>query len=320
MLKKKLLIGLIIIISLSLGSMPFFAEAKTDIIEISQCNYNIQVSIAFDFEDSIINTETLINTWHKGMSEIWNDPDASKNFTIGCNANFDFNLIEVAQDKKCLDYPDYHCIKIVASEYNGRGNTADATLVLPNTDKNSWGEWSSRVNEYQAAHEAGHMMGLGEDYHYDLINGEELWVNDNYQSSGPQSIMAQTWDDVAALSEHTYQIIEQAGFELPAFVINENSKFLINIEKNIISLDKAAFYPSPTGQIIYTDRINPKELAGKLIKGESDSAVYLVDSNGKLRWVSNEKVAIEKFGNNWSSHIIWFNDSIIFTYQFDDPV
>jgi len=312
MLTKKIIIFFILVFVVqSLIMLP--ANAKTFVIAKAECVYEIQINIVFDFMDQPAQEQAdfLLAKWQQGMEQVWNNSNA-QNFATGCAAQYIFDLQIMSKGKSCLDYPEYHCIEVVSDETNKRGYIADASLAIANSQQNSYGQWTSSASGFNAAHEVGHMMGLGEDYHYEMVNGQNKWVNDNYKTIGVQSIMAQTWGRVSAFPEHSKQIINQAGFAI--------NPLIINLDQQIQSLNKAEYYSSPLGPKVYTDRILPQELAGKLIKGESDSAVYLVDQAGKLRWVSSEKTAQDLFGLNWAKNIIWFSDSIIFTYQFADPV
>ncbi|MFC1598476.1 reprolysin-like metallopeptidase [Patescibacteria group bacterium] len=288
-------------------------NAQTTVSQSNDCHYQIKVKIVFDFIDqqSQEQADFLIDKWQQGMDSVWN-AQSSESFALGCTAKYLFDLQKMKKGTSCADYAEYHCIEVIAGDYNIRGNIADASLSIANQQENSHGQWAITAGALNAAHEVGHMMGLDEDYHYEGMNGENRWVNDNYKNGRVQSIMAQTWGSVTAFAEHSRQIISQAGFEIKPIAIN--------LVQPVIGLAQVDYYSSPAGPRIYADRISPQELAGKLIKGESDSAVYLVDSQGDLRWVSSEKVALDLFGLNWSEHIIWFSDSIIFTYQFTDPI
>ncbi len=74
------------------------------------------------------------------------------------------------------------------------------------------------------------------------------------------------------------------------------------------------------GKKIFTDRPDPIKIVGAMVKGETDPATYIVDSDGKLRWIKTEVVAKRLFGTTWDSNITWFNDSIIYTYQFGNVI
>ncbi|MFC1599021.1 hypothetical protein ACFL2U_03400 [Patescibacteria group bacterium] len=71
---------------------------------------------------------------------------------------------------------------------------------------------------------------------------------------------------------------------------------------------------------IYTDRPDPKTLIGNIVKGETDPATYTVDNQGELRWIRGENVAKRLYGQDWDSEIIWFSDSIIYTYKFGESI
>lgn len=79
-------------------------------------------------------------------------------------------------------------------------------------------------------------------------------------------------------------------------------------------------YVGMYGRTVYTDRPDPLKIVGAMIKGETDPATYIVDIDGKLRWIKTEDVAKRLFGVNWDSYITWFNDSIIYTYYFGDTI
>ena len=76
------------------------------------------------------------------------------------------------------------------------------------------------------------------------------------------------------------------------------------------------YYIGQYGKKVYTDRPKPENMIGALVKGETDPATYIVDTDAKLRWLKTEDVAYRLFGDGWDQIIIWFNDSIIYTYEF----
>jgi len=285
--------------------------AKTFIGQDNICHYNVKVNIVFDFKDQSAKKQAdfLLDKWQKSLDQIWNGSYGSKTFGAA-SVDFIFNLKQMLAGESCLDYPNYHCIDIVSGKINQRGNVADALVVAANSSKNSWGEWSTNINDLNVAHEAGHMMGLGEEYHYEVINGQDQWVNDNYKKSGPQSIMAQTWGNVTAFREQTKQIIEQAGFQASDSCWG-NERFAF---KSLIN----EYYSAP----LAGDDVRPEisSLIGSIIKGQTDPAVYLVDQDGKLRHLANETVAKKLLGANWQTYIISFNDAIIYTYEIGEPI
>lgn len=86
------------------------------------------------------------------------------------------------------------------------------------TQQSTGGEWDDQDTKNHAAHETGHLMGLNDEYHYEDVDGDgdDDYVNDNPQPEDLQSIMAQTWENVAPLQEHIDEIINLAGVNCPA--------------------------------------------------------------------------------------------------------
>ncbi len=215
MIKKhswKILLGAVIIITAFLFADS--SQAKTIITKTADFGYEIKVKVVFDFQDAEAKKQAddLLIKWQEGMTNVWNNKYCTKVYTDNSSdIVYTFELLKMESGKECSDYPDYHCISVVSSEKNKRGNLADVTFSLPNSDKNSTGEWTIQTSERAAAHEAGHMMGLADEYHYEYANGEKKWISDNLKESGEQSIMAQTWGTVTALSFEINKILKNAG-------------------------------------------------------------------------------------------------------------
>ncbi|MCX6745442.1 MAG: hypothetical protein NTX00_00310 [Candidatus Parcubacteria bacterium] len=290
------------------------ALAQTEINQQDKCSYNITIKMVFDFKDEKAKTlaDSLLLEWADGMNEIWNGNYGSKISSDSHLINYNFVLEKMVEGKTCFDYPQDHCISVISSEVNQRGNRADVAMASANNFSNSQGEWTIATTGLNAAHEAGHLMGLKDEYHYETIGAEKKWVNDNYKESGPQSIMAQTWGEVSAFSEQVDEIIKSANINLPANeTCSQNDTFLW---QGLVS----KFYSAPIK--INENRPEPKQLSGALVKGETDLAVYLVDQEGKLRHLANEQVAEKIAGQDWSEKMIVFSDAIIYTYQFGQTI
>ncbi|MBD3360060.1 MAG: hypothetical protein GF365_05150 [Candidatus Buchananbacteria bacterium] len=195
---------------------PQQLNAKTIITEKDGCFYEIKVKIVFDFQYQLSQSETekILTDWRKAMSGVWNGVFGSTILNDQCFVYYDFELVEMGKGKICNDYPEFHCISVIDDQFNSRNHLADATIVKANSFQNSWGEWTNQIEPLIAAHEVGHMMGLSDEYEYKIAGQEKDLVNLNYRKIGPQSIMAQTWGEVAAFKEHSLRILKLANIDI----------------------------------------------------------------------------------------------------------
>lgn len=207
----KLKLNIVLKICLIFAAIFFLtpdAKARTLLNKKDVYNYEFNVKIVFDFQKEAKDQALrLLTLWEQGMHNVWNANYRTANYQQDILLKYRFELIAMAADKTCQDYSDYHCFTVVNSKLNQRGNLADTLLVSLNSQQNSAGEWTTMTTGLAAAHEAGHLLGLADEYHYDHNAEASVWVNDNYQASGQQSIMAQTWNESAALPEHTLKIL-----------------------------------------------------------------------------------------------------------------
>ena len=216
MLKRILQAGLALILFGFLIFYPSKIAAKTIIEEKADCYYKIKVKIVFDFKYQLtqLEAEKILTDWYKAMTSVWNGVWGSTILSDQCLAYYDFELVKMRQNKTCADYPEFHCISVIDEQYNARGYLADATITAANSQQNSWGEWTKEMRPIIAAHEVGHMMGLEDEYDYQIASQQKGFINQNYKNIGPQSIMAQTWDNIAAFTEHSLAILAKAGIKL----------------------------------------------------------------------------------------------------------
>lgn len=73
---------------------------------------------------------------------------------------------------------------------------------------------------------------------------------------------------------------------------------------------------------IFTDRPELSELKGSLIRGNTDQTLYYVypfSSDLTIRPISDNQATL-LLGNNYSEKIIYFDDSIIYTYKIGEPL
>ncbi|MDP2656517.1 MAG: hypothetical protein Q8P11_03045 [bacterium] len=58
----------------------------------------------------------------------------------------------------------------------------------------------------------------------------------------------------------------------------------------------------------------------RLVKITTDPKVYAVEPGGKLRWVSNEQIAMDLYGSNWNQQIDDVNDAFFTNYTSGDSI
>jgi hypothetical protein len=204
-------ISLLPVLLIGLFLLAWPAKAKTYLEQNNQGDFHVTLKIVFNFQQiAAQEAEAISSNWQAGIDQIWNGPQGWQQVSPYSKISFDFDFKIMVPTQTCADYPEYHCITVAVAKYNQRDNLSDTTLTFANDDKNSTGEWSKKINANNAAHEVGHLLGLTDEYSYQLINGQKKWINDNQQKGGRQSIMAQTWGNVGVFNEHFYKIIKYA--------------------------------------------------------------------------------------------------------------
>lgn len=210
-MKKIILLAIITIFIFSIFAVE--SHARSEIIKTGECSYEVRIFIAFATSNT-----TLIDEWKDQMDDTWNPGILPWTFgDCDCDVEFKFYTKNVTDCKNAG--AGWHCFNVTSNATNRRNNTADATVTRPNTT-DSTGEWSTRTSPLSAAHEVGHMLGLGEEYAY---------VNGTYTVTGndSMSIMARTWNNTTGHDPHVNQWhVNQimAGVDCPDICCCGNNK------------------------------------------------------------------------------------------------
>lgn len=160
----------------------------------------------------------------------------------------------------------------------------------------------------------------GGEYTY----GDITYFNDTSVSDKPiyvsfiDEAMNSTEPSAAALSE----ILDNNICEVLDYSVVSigSSTGLYQLPVPNINLNLVNYYIGKWDKKVYTDRPDPQDMIGAMVKGETDPATYIVDIDGKLRWLKDESVAQRLYGDDWDTQITWFSDSIIYTYQFGETI
>lgn len=127
-------------------------------------------------------------------------------------------------------------------------------------------------------------------------------------------------DDLTSLGNLT-DLLENNICEVQDFTILEEAVVeLYQRPTPYINIELTDYHIGQWGRKVYTNRPKAENMIGAIVKGETDPATYIVDVDGKLRWLKDEAVAKRLFGPDWDDQIIWFNDSIIYTYEFGETI
>lgn len=234
------------------------SSAKTTVAPVAgdNCAFTVTVQLAFAFldEGSQNKADDLIKNWSQAMSNKWNGADGHQTFgDCGCKVTFVFDIKKLDAGQDCRQAPaGYHCYNVVDQPTNQRGNVADSHVVPPDGNKNGFGEWTTGASGNDAAHEIGHLMGLVDEYRYEDTDNDgqkDDYVNTNPQKNADgslkpkQSIMAQTWGDVAPTQEQIDQIMKDSGHECPGECCCGNGK----VDDNNAVTEECDYQADPSG-------------------------------------------------------------------------
>lgn len=142
---------------------------------------------------------TMVSGWENATQDMWNGPLGHQHFRC-CTVSFEVS------SRTGSGSANFHQIDVVAGP-----QTSFVNALGPGC---TGGRWDAMDTGNVVAHESGHLLGLPDEYDY---NGPgNTYQNLNPQPAGqPQSIMAQTWGDVAALQSHIDAILKGLNAHCP---------------------------------------------------------------------------------------------------------
>ena len=166
-----------------------------------RCRITVTVRIEFRNNTGRLNAaqfQQLVNGWEQSIEALWNGSTGSQRYRC-CTVTFDV-VTKIGQGTD-----GYHQVTVVAGP-----QTSVAGLGPGSTN----GRWDDQDTGAVAAHETGHLLCLPDEYDYNGPGG--AYRNLNPQPAGqPQSIMAQTWGNAAALQEHIDAVMACTGATCP---------------------------------------------------------------------------------------------------------
>lgn len=228
-----------------------------------------------------------------------------------------------------LSYGEYHCQNSTNTNTNSYPSTtpsATTTLTSVELTKSCQDKHGQDSYYYENLKRCECLSGYAPDNNSYTLAFQCIEINEYCVAGLGQYAQAKVYQYVAT------GYADNCRCQKP-YVVNSTNT---DCATPTITSVTTSFYQRPTATVIipsvinsylgnfdrtvYTDRPDPLKIVGAMVKGESDPATYIIDTDGKLRWIKTEGVATRLFGTNWDSYITWFNDSIIYTYQLGDTI
>ncbi len=165
------------------------------------CAFSVTLDVQYENSSGLAAAAftNLVNGWETATEGMWNGPLGHQHF--GC-CTISFHVTTRIGSGRAGS----HQINVVAGP-----QTSVVNALGPGC---TGGRWDALDTGNVAAHESGHLLGLPDEYDYNGPGGS--YQNLNPQPAGqPESIMAQTWGNVAALPSHLQEIMNGLDAECP---------------------------------------------------------------------------------------------------------
>jgi len=178
-MKSLILLALLLLVPAGLADTVCYPAMSPE------CSISIHINIAFSYNDSEI-SQGKIDAWVKESEDTWNGPNGYQTYgECDCKVKFQVNAMKVtdpAQVNCTPGPPGYHCVMVTDYDKNKPKNAAGNETyrgymygVAREGESSINGWWSDEMGEphpnsptgenaLDAAHEAGHMLGLDDDY------------------------------------------------------------------------------------------------------------------------------------------------------------
>lgn len=171
--------------------------------ELTRRGCRLELTLNIEFENSAeMNASAfaaMVTSWGQEIQAMWNGPAGHQHYGC-CRVRFHVNT------RVGSGTADFHQVEVVAGP-----QTSFVNRLGPGC---TGGRWDAEDTGNVVAHESGHLLGLPDEYDYGGPGGS--YRNLNPQPAGqPESIMAQTWGDVAALQSHIDGILSDLDAECP---------------------------------------------------------------------------------------------------------
>lgn len=178
-------------------------------VTINKCEITVEIRIQISGEGA---TNDLASKIETDIEDVWNNDwkieckDDCERKEPGCTVTFDANVTKLGEEEAD---PGSHQIE-VKKDPSGKGiSSVDNPLPTPNGGSSGTGTWDNNEPDHTWAHEAGHLMGLGDCY--DVISRDPYRTRPRKGCEG--NIMAELSGSPS--QNNISQIVEDGGVECP---------------------------------------------------------------------------------------------------------